>query len=1540
MCAEYISAHYQRVCMFSGGNIQMANIRIERVPIEKFYLGYLGFDHLQLVFEQDSMTSVPVPQEGWYVMEGLRVAGADGVKLGVLGDLGKTTLKIANGGLTGDALEAAIGTPEARGSRIISVSDPLSTWTQMSNHAAGIADQYYDYNAYGGAGSLSPTLNSTSFIASALYAGGISITQNLPNHMRYSPGMETLLGGNGDDLMRIQNQFTAVFGGYGQDLLRGLDDPTRIDRMYGGADNDLFSWSQGKNYLHGGDSSWTYAEDGLDTVNYAGAGSVHIELVSGWVEHKTPQYIALFNTGIDYLLSIERLVWDDQSSDTITTGPGVELIETPLSIYMGGESANATQDTGDTIDFSASTTGLIINRASDSAHFVSAPGQKGEGGLWIDSVEWVIGSSDDDKVYANEALRGIEGGEGADFIDAHLVGAFSGASPNSYDVEIDGGSGADTIIANAGRTFISGGAGADMIVASAMTSSESKTEMVIENADSSDRLYVAYNYFNESALGYKGSKLMQLTGAIGTYDDMASQGWELFFATRLQADIWTNTDELDGVINFAGLISYRIDGSDLIITLMQGERFPEDIVIDDTGETEHRQTNLILTDTETTIRVVDFQLGDFGLQFIDPGNIFTQKINGETYAGFDNWDAAVFELNKPILDPFPDARDAPASDPNDPANAPPPPEHKQGTDGPDLISLNVPTRVDAGDGNDTVTSTGNNDDIIDGGAGDDTMSGGEGNDHYYVDSSGDLVIESQNAGTDTITSSVDYTLAANVENLTLANQALIGTGNWLANRIVGNGEDNTLIGLDGNDTLFGGAGNDILIGGEGSDVYSWVRGDGNDTVIDTGTGTNDIDTLFLFQDVSPDDLSATRLTSQSDDMILIVRGGGQITLADAFTGAGIPIEQITFETGVVWTTAELSALAQSAALIEALPPDAHDDEGLVYGGIDNVLGAEALLANDIDPSGADLAIQSVFDVSIGSATVTSEGNIAMDLPPGYEGQVRFRYTVANQSGATASALAVVTIIANAAPVLAATLPDQVISAGETWSFALPDGLFTDADGDTLAYFATLADGSELPSWLTFNRAALTFTGTPPAGTAGPLALRVEAYDGFVVSDTTLMVDIEGTGPDPDQTFAGTSGDDTFIGGSGNDTFTILGNGMGHDILIGGAGTDTILGSAWNDTLGLANIAGNLDGIEVIDLGGGHDTIALTSGDDHLDLSAITVTGVELIDAGAGNDTVIGSAGNDVIRGNAGNDLLIGGEGDDTFTILGNPEGFDVIQGGPGTDTILGSGWNDTLGLANIAGNLDGIEAVDLGGGYDKIALTGGNDHLDLSTIAVSGVELIDAGAGNDTVIGSAGNDMIRGNAGDDLLIGGDGDDTFTILGNPEGFDVIQGGSGTDTILGSAWNDTLGLANIAGNLDGIEAIDLGGGYDTIALTGGNDTLDLTGITVSGVELIDAGAGNDIIVASAANDILMGGDGNDTFEFRSGFGHDTIVDFETGTPTAHDVVDLADAGLADYAALLAAASEANGDTLITLDASQSLTLVGVSLQQLTADHFLLA
>jgi Ca2+-binding RTX toxin-like protein len=112
-------------------------------------------------------------------------------------------------------------------------------------------------------------------------------------------------------------------------------------------------------------------------------------------------------------------------------------------------------------------------------------------------------------------------------------------------------------------------------------------------------------------------------------------------------------------------------------------------------------------------------------------------------------------------------------------------------------------------------------DYLDGGTGADQMYGGVGNDIYVVDNAGDLVSEDQGGGIDQVRSSVTFTLGTDLDNLTLTGTSAInGTGNSLANVLIGNGANNTLSGGGGDDTLDGGAGADTMIGGAGNDVYS------------------------------------------------------------------------------------------------------------------------------------------------------------------------------------------------------------------------------------------------------------------------------------------------------------------------------------------------------------------------------------------------------------------------------------------------------------------------------------------------------------------------------------------------------------------------------------------------------------------------------------------------------------------------------------------------------------------------------------------------
>ncbi|MDF3022813.1 MAG: hypothetical protein K0R10_174 [Alphaproteobacteria bacterium] len=138
------------------------------------------------------------------------------------------------------------------------------------------------------------------------------------------------------------------------------------------------------------------------------------------------------------------------------------------------------------------------------------------------------------------------------------------------------------------------------------------------------------------------------------------------------------------------------------------------------------------------------------------------------------------------------------------------------------------------DGNDTLSGLaggdwlngGIGDDSIDGGTGDDMMTGGTGNDKYFVDSSGDIIVEQSGEGTDTITSSASFDMSANAQNAEIL--ILTGTAH---NDATGNGDNNTITGNAGNNRIDGGAGADKMSGGAGNDTY--VVDNAGDSVTDT-----------------------------------------------------------------------------------------------------------------------------------------------------------------------------------------------------------------------------------------------------------------------------------------------------------------------------------------------------------------------------------------------------------------------------------------------------------------------------------------------------------------------------------------------------------------------------------------------------------------------------------------------------------------------------------------------------------------------------------
>lgn len=190
--------------------------------------------------------------------------------------------------------------------------------------------------------------------------------------------------------------------------------------------------------------------------------------------------------------------------------------------------------------------------------------------------------------------------------------------------------------------------------------------------------------------------------------------------------------------------------------------------------------------------------------------------------------------------------------------------------------------------NDTLTGDALNN-VLDGGAGADRMDGGRGNDTFIVNAAGDVVVEGNNGGTETVlTNLLNYTLGSAIENLTFTGPGnATGTGNASNNVLNGAGGDDSLSGLAGNDTLLGGTGNDAIRGGAGADRMT--GGAGNDkfhfATGDSAVATPDVITDFAkgfdIIDLSGIDANSRTNGDQAFTAISLVNSGSV-----AFTGVG------------------------------------------------------------------------------------------------------------------------------------------------------------------------------------------------------------------------------------------------------------------------------------------------------------------------------------------------------------------------------------------------------------------------------------------------------------------------------------------------------------------------------------------------------------------------------------------------------------------------------------------------------------------------------
>jgi Ca2+-binding RTX toxin-like protein len=332
----------------------------------------------------------------------------------------------------------------------------------------------------------------------------------------------------------------------------------------------------------------------------------------------------------------------------------------------------------------------------------------------------------------------------------------------------------------------------------------------------------------------------------------------------------------------------------------------------------------------------------------------------------------------------------------------------------------------------------------------------------------------------------------------------------------------------------------------------------------------------------------------------------------------------------------------------------------------------------------------------------------------------------------------------------------------------------------------------------------------------------------------------------------------------------------------------------------------------------NDVVVVTEGSFTINGGGGEVLGVEL-------HVVFGNGGDDSLDASgltAATSILVGGVGDDVLSPSVAVAG-DTVAGQGGTDTVsyAGASAAQCIVIDNVASaaGLDGNCDADLG------------DAVDAADALADDLEVLQSGAGNDTLVGAAGtaetfipgdgNDNITGQPGD--VIDWSSSSAAMVIDVPNTSATGQGTdewTGANAFIGSSFDDRL-LVGAGGTPSAAAAAFSGGdGVDTVdatAAAGGvvinletvddpfngatgpddvenaigsdfNDALigndlrnELTGLL--GDDILTGAAGNDTLVGNLGNDTFTGGAGADTVSFKqspAGVNVDLSLGFATG------------------------------------------------------------
>ncbi|KQP61127.1 hypothetical protein ASF41_22860 [Methylobacterium sp. Leaf111] len=707
----------------------------------------------------------------------------------------------------------------------------------------------------------------------------------------------------------------------------------------------------------------------------------------------------------------------------------------------------------------------------------------------------------------------------------------------------------------------------------------------------------------------------------------------------------------------------------------------------------------------------------------------------------------------------------------------------KGDDGDDYIEGGAGNdNLQGGDGNDIILG-GDGADSLEGHGGTDRLVGGAGNDTYYVDDVGDVVVEKAGEGNaDLVKSRMDiYTLADEVENL-----SYLGTGNFAG---TGNGLANKIIGGTGTDSLDGAGGADTLTGGADADVFAFTAGEANGDVVTDFTGA---------ADPTGDRLS---FSGYGIDGTIT-----QVGFSDSYVVKG----GVGYE-GISETIRLVGVTNLSADDYVFLPPVNHAPTDILLdaGPVaeNTVLNSVVGTLTSVDSDIAEVTSFSLLNDAGGRFKLVS-ANLVLAKTLDYELETSHQITVRVRDSAGHTLDKVLRLnVADSndtAPVFRSS-SERTVSENQSDIINLTA---TDADttGETIVY--SIIDGDD-GALFRIEGNALTFITAPDYESAvhSPFyAVTVRASDGVNSATQTIAI-----------TVADVKTADTLIGTAGADFFAYSPT-LSYDGVDGGEGIDTLRATAaasgaWIG-MSATKVTLDFDRDGRIDLTAVNvEKLALTGSliEVQSSLTASAVTELSLTGT-AGADTLDGSLAvvKLVLNGGMGADTMRGGAADDTF-VVDNAGDVVLEQANGGYDTVKTSFASYTLGS-----NLEALTYI------GSSAFTGKGNALDNVLIGGTGADRLEGAAGADTMIGGLGNDTyVVDNLGDLIVENPNGgvdrvlsQVSYTLADNVENLTLSTSAAinGTGNALANAIVGNAGVNTLGGR----------GGADTLTGGAGNDT----------------------------------------------------------------------------------------------------------------------